>query len=358
MPKVIPVFLPQTECPYKCTFCNQSITVGKVANLSAEDIEKQIINSLKSIPPKAEKQLAFYGGSFTCLPVEKQIEYLSKPYESLKAGKIDSIRISTRPDVVNEKIVKLLKEYSVKIVELGVQILDDDILRKIKRGHTVHDIENAVKLLKENSFKLGLQLMVGLPGETDKRRGESWKKVLHLKPDMLRIHPTIVLKNTELAKAYNEGKYAPLTIEEAVDICTDMLIESEINGIEVLRLGLQSSMSLQEPGAIVAGPWHPAFGQLVKGELYYRLITNGLKNITSDRYTEYSITIPDKEISNVFGLNKKNIERWKRNYPDKNISFIKSRDIKKYEVIIETDTGRKNLTITSGSDVPPDTTHE
>jgi histone acetyltransferase (RNA polymerase elongator complex component) len=245
MISIIPIFLPQSQCRHDCIFCNQSIAVGEIQELTAADITETLNIALTTISEGSTVQAGFYGGSFTILPEEKQKEYLEAVSPFIKTGRIDGVRISTRPDAIEDANIKFLKSYGLQTVELGAQILDDEILAVLKRGHTSDDIIQAVTILKKNSIKAGLQLMTGLPGETEARRKQSFDKVLKIKPDVLRIHPTLVLKGSELEEMYKKGEYIPLTIDEAVSVCADLVILSESAGIPVIRIGLQSSCSLQ-----------------------------------------------------------------------------------------------------------------
>ncbi|MBN2134406.1 MAG: radical SAM protein [Acidobacteria bacterium] len=343
---IIPIFLPQETCPFKCIFCDQADTVGKVDMLSIEEVRHQIEESLVTINRDSTDtiQIAFYGGSFTVLPQETQKFYLEAVYEFISNGKVDEIRISTRPDFISNEILDVLKRYKVGTIELGAQILNDEILKVLNRGHTTNDILNAVELIKAHGIKAGIQLMVGLPGETESIRKESWSKVIDLSPDLLRIHPTIVLRDTELHRMYLGNKFSPLVLEEAVSICADLLIDAEKHNLKVIRVGLQSSVALQGEGVVVAGPWHSSFGQLVKGEIYRRMLIEGIKRI--DKASDnIEIHFPVKDQSLVIGLKGRNREYFQKEYPEIEFKFKADSDRKPYNILLAQDGKRIDVSL-------------
>jgi histone acetyltransferase (RNA polymerase elongator complex component) len=221
-------------------------------------------------------EAAFYGGTFTGLPEERMKALLAavKPY--LEAGVIRSIRVSTRPDFIDGERLAILKAWGVETVELGVQSMDDRVLTLARRGHTVADVTAAVRLLKDGGFRVGAQLMPGLPGDSAETFRATIEAVLALRPDMVRLYPAVVIAGTGLARMFDAGAYRPLTLDEAVERCVEGTIRLERNGIPVIRIGLMSSPSLLEPGRIIAGPWHPAFGFLVRSAIYHEAITSEL----------------------------------------------------------------------------------
>lgn len=331
MISIIPIFLPQESCPFNCIFCNQKKAVGEVERLSAEDIRSVVKNALKTIDEDSIVQIGFYGGSFTLLPNDQQASYLEAASLFIKEKRIASIRISTRPDSIDQKIISFLKSYGVSTVELGAEILDDNVLAVANRGHTVSDVINAVHLLKSNGIITGLQLMVGLPGENADKRRSSFNAVLDLKPDFLRIHPTIVLEGSDLADLYRKGIFLPLEHDDAVRICSDMVIEAESRGIPVIRIGLQSSCSLQEEGSIVAGPWHPSFGQMVRSEIYYKLLLKGI-DFTSDKSCDSEIVVECADTETLKGQKNQNLKSFKKDFPRVNLKIQKDRGLSKTQL--------------------------
>jgi histone acetyltransferase (RNA polymerase elongator complex component) len=333
MISIIPIFLPQDKCPYDCIFCNQGIAVGEIRQLTCGDICGIINTALATIPEGSNVQAGFYGGSFTNLPFELQKEYLEAVSPFIKTNRINGIRISTRPDSLDEMTVSILKQYGVITIELGAQILDDEILTSIKRGHTSTDVRNAVRILHDNGLNVGLQLMVGLPGEDKARRDKSFNDVLSIKPDFLRIHPTLVLKGSELEKIYNIGDYVPLSIEEAIVICSDLVIRAESSGIPVIRIGLQSSCSLQETGSILAGPWHPSFGQMVRGEIYYHLFLKGMRELNEET-GKLRIEVQCSDPETMKGQGNGNLKKIIVRYPDLALIIKKNKTMSKNQILM------------------------
>ena len=289
---IIPIFVPHLGCPNDCTFCNQKKISGQTKNVKAEDVKNTIeyyLNNFKDDNKYIE--VAFFGGSFTGIDVDKQKELLSVAYEYIKNKKIDSIRISTRPDYINKEILKMLKSYGVKTIELGVQSTNDYILNKSKRGHTFEDVKKASKLIRKNGFILGHQMMVGLPESTRQDEINTAKDLIKLKPKIVRIYPVLVIKGTQLEKDYESGEYTPLTVEQAGETAKELLVLFNKKKINVIRIGLQNTNEITDPNSkksqVVAGPYHPAFRQLVESRLWYDNIANemGLQVfITSHSY--------------------------------------------------------------------------
>jgi len=186
----------------------------------------------------------------------------------IEKGIIQSIRLSTRPDALSEERLDILDSLGVSTVELGAQSMDNEVLRLSNRGHTSRDTVNAVKALKERGFKVGIQLMPGLPGDSQEVFMDTVDRVIDLKPDMARLYPTLVIKGTKLAQWYKEGRYTPMGIEDTVNLCKEACIRLEDSGIPVIRIGLMSSPSLLKEGEIIAGPWHPCLGSLVRSAIH------------------------------------------------------------------------------------------
>ncbi|MBW2466078.1 MAG: radical SAM protein [Deltaproteobacteria bacterium] len=264
---IIPIFIAHEGCPHRCIFCDQHTITGNPAAESRkigletvkETIEKWLAYSQRE--QKATVQVAFYGGSFTGLPIQRQKELLGAARPYLDDVRVDSIRISTRPDYIDENIVSLLQQYSVSVVELGIQSLDPHVLETSTRGHTDKQSESAVHLLRESGFTVGLQVMCGLPGDSTCRLMATAKKAAELGPDFVRIYPTLVIKGSGLEKMYLEGNYRPLSLLKALALASRMKEVFDRHHIRVVRMGLQTSLELEKK--IVAGPYHPAFGELV-----------------------------------------------------------------------------------------------
>ena len=307
---IIPIFVPHLGCPNDCVFCNQKSISGQTKQVTKEDVKNIIEEHLKYIKKDSKVEVAFFGGSFTGIEEEKQEELLSTAYEYIKQKKVDSIRISTRPDYIDKKILKRLKKYKVKTIELGVQSANDYILKKAGRGHTFEDVVKASKLIRWYGFELGHQMMVGLPESTTVDEINTAKQLIKLKPKMVRIYPVLVIKNTKLEKDYNDGKYKPLTVTQAVEVCKELVKLFVKKHIEVIRIGLQPTDTITNPdndkSEVVAGPFHPAFRQLVESGMWYDVIVEKIKQLNT-KVKEVVVTVNPADVNNVIGQRKDNI---------------------------------------------------
>lgn len=333
---IIPVFVPHLGCPNDCVFCNQRSISGQTKKMTREEAKKIIDNFLKNIKePDSKKEIAFFGGSFTAIDEKEQEDLLSLAYEYVKNGDVDSIRISTRPDYIDKKILKRLKKYKVKTIELGVQSANDYILKRSNRGHTFKDVVKASKLIRRHGFILGHQMMVGLPESNRIDEINTAKALIKLKPKMVRIYPVLVIKGTELEKEYNEGIYEPLTVVQAVETCKQLVRMFTDKGIDVIRVGLQNTEEITNPGEakseVVAGPFHPAFRQLVESELWYDAVVQKIKKLNV-KVKEVEITVNPIDVNNVIGHKRENVNRLQEIYEvnmivkqDENIKTGKSK---------------------------------
>ncbi len=315
---VIPIFVPHLGCPNDCIFCNQRSISGQQKMITKEDVIKTIDFYLENIKDKeAKKEIAFFGGSFTGIDVEKQEEFLQTAYEYIKQGKADSIRISTRPDYINRTILKRLKKYKVETIELGVQSANDYILKRCNRGHTFKDVKKASKLIRLYGFKLGHQMMVGLPESTRIDEINTAKELIKLKPKMVRIYPVLVIKNTKLEKEFLEKTYIPLTVVQAVETCKELVTMFNKKKIEIIRLGLQNTDEITDPNIkgseVVAGPYHPALRQLVESGLWYDAILEKIKKLNV-KVKKVEVTVNPQDVNNVIGHKRENIEKLKEMY--------------------------------------------
>lgn len=245
---IIPIFVPHLGCPNDCTFCNQKSISGQNKQVTAKEVKNIIEEYLKSFKDNnIYKEVAFFGGSFTGIEKEKQEELLKAAYEFVKNKKINSIRLSTRPDYIDKEELKLLKKYGVKTIELGVQSTNDYILKKCKRGHTFEDVKKASKLIRRHGFTLGHQMMIGLPESTKLDELNTAKDLAKLKPKIVRLYPVLVIKNTELEKEYLRKEYEPLTVLQAVERCKELYYFFNKKKITVIRMGLQSTDLICNP---------------------------------------------------------------------------------------------------------------
>lgn len=304
---VIPIFIPHRGCPHQCLFCNQNSITGQTADRKdvTSEIEKTITAWLARTHGRDRVQVAFYGGSFTCLPEEQQEEMLGAVRLFLRRGDVHCIRLSTRPECIDADICRFLRERGVAIVEVGVQSLDENVLQRSRRGHTAEDCRRAVRVLHEAGIEVGIQLMPGLPGENGPSFFRGVREAIDLAPAFVRLYPTLVVDHSGLAEIYRLGNYRPLTMNRAVALCRrakEMLIGA---GIRVVRIGLQPSASLEKE--LLAGPYHPAFGELVAARNWFRRIRALFTG--SPVGSRLIVRISERDLSAFLGPKRMNIKR-------------------------------------------------
>jgi histone acetyltransferase (RNA polymerase elongator complex component) len=267
--RIFPFFIPHAGCPHRCLFCQQEHTTGRNVSPSAEEVEHCLEGML---PPAGDGEVAFYGGTFTLLPRSTQSAYLETIDPFIRAGRISGIRVSTRPDALEDSVVNYLAGMGVTTVELGCQSFSAEVLHLSERGHGSDEAEGAVRRLRKAGISVGLQLMPGLPGGDRREAKFSLERALALAPDFLRIYPAVVFKNTGLETLFRLGSYRPLPLETAVDWCAELFWRCRKVGVPVIRLGLQGTPALDQGKSWVSGPYHPAFGQLVRSHLWLRAL--------------------------------------------------------------------------------------
>jgi len=309
-PLIIPIFIPNQGCPHRCVFCDQEKITSQPARLIDGQRMREVLDLARrsnAFCERKHREVAFYGGTFAGLPEKTVRELLGVVAPYLQEGVFHSIRVSTRPDSLEEKKAALLKGLGVSTVELGTQSMDDEVLRMTRRGHTAQDTERTVDLLKHHGFRVGIQLMPGLPGDSAERFAATVQKVIRMKPDMVRLYPVVVIRGTELAQWMERGKYQPLALEESVRICAESCLRLEEAGIPVIRIGLMASASLRKKGHVLAGPWHESFGHLVRSEIYQRKIEAFLPG--PGEAQRILIRIPSKEIALLRGHRNEGLRR-------------------------------------------------
>ena len=307
MPLVIPIFIPHEGCPHCCVFCNQRRISGFIDKPVTADDVQAIVRTWLAREGSGDRQVqvAFYGGSFTALPMTRQQHLLGAVAPFVEQGRVQTIRLSTRPDYIDYEIVNFLQSHNVSIVELGVQSMDDGVLAASGRGHTADDVEKAVTVLRRSGMELGIQLMIGLPGETRRILMKTVERVIALQPDFVRIYPVLVVKNSELATRYVQGTYRPISLDKAVVMAAWMKKRFDESSIRVVRMGLQAGTELEK--SLVAGPWHPAFGELVNSRLMLQKTRKLLAGARPNK--KYVMSISDKDQSVFRGMKSKNILR-------------------------------------------------
>ena len=322
---IIPVFIPHTGCPHRCVFCNQNSISGTAQPPSPEEVLTFLSSSLSKDTPHAV--IAFYGGSFTGIDKELQAAYLDAAGVYVHMGHASGIRLSTRPDYVDEESVAFLNEKGVTTVELGVQSMDEEVLRQSGRGHRPWDSARAAMCVKASGLELGIQIMAGLPGDTKKKFMDTVRGVIALAPDFVRIYPALVVEGAPLAELWRRGEYAPLSLEDAVALCADAAAQFAKKKIRVVRMGLQPSKDLE--AALLAGPYHPSFGHLVESELAYRRMSASLGNLSD---CEVRFLVNPSELSVYKGIRAENEEKLRAYRKGLEVSIVADDSVPKGEM--------------------------
>lgn len=326
---VIPVFIPHRGCPHHCSFCNQNIiTAGSTAGPGklpdAGDLDRIISEYLQYRGDRRRVELAFFGGNFLGLPEKEIFRLLQAAAPWLERGEIQSLRCSTRPDTITHEILEKIRPLGLTLVELGVQSMDEEVLARSGRGHTRQDTLTAVAALKAAGINVGVQLITGLPADTREKSLETARQVAALKPDLARIYPVLVLKGSALAKAFRDGTYTPQTLVAAVETVKEMVKLLEGEGVPVVRMGLQAGEGLEDggledQGTILAGPWHPAFGHLVRSALMLERVRSGLDDLlkkdVSGKAFRIELTSHPRSVSRLRGDKNANLAFLERTYP-------------------------------------------
>lgn len=331
---IIPIFIPHEGCPNDCVFCNQKKITARQKPVSKEDVVATIEEYLSTLKERNLKtiEIAFFGGSFTGIPIEKQSAYLSVAKEYKDKGLVDKIHLSTRPDYINEEILDNLKAYSVDVIELGVQSFDDQVLKLSNRGHNSAVVYESSKLIKEYGFTLGIQLMIGLPGDSMEKCIYSARETVAIGPEIARLYPTIVIEDTLLYQWTTDGQYKPLSQHEAIERTKEMYKILQGSGINIIRVGLKSSDIINDHGHITGGTFHPAFRQLVEGEIAREIVTPMLENHLGPQAT---IKANSKWLSNVVGNSGSNKAFWQEHFPGLTLNFREDNSLDNMKFTVE-----------------------
>ncbi len=301
--RIIPIFIPHVGCPHDCVFCNQAKITGQLREdydkITGESVRETIERYLETIDrSKTTVEVSFFGGTFTAINLIKQKELLEVARKAKEEGLIDYIRLSTRPDYINLHIMNHLKSYGVDVVELGVQSMDQEVLKQSKRGYEKDSVYLASKLIKDFGMTLGHQLMIGLPGDTREKDMLSLSESIKMQPDLVRIYPALVIKDTEMERAYLEGSYHPYSLDEAVEISALMMKEYEDHGIKVIRIGLQPTEEINDKADVIAGPFHPSIRELSESFLL-------VKRIKEVKSKKIEVTIGERDLSKLYAGGKR-----------------------------------------------------
>lgn len=298
----VSIFVTHVGCPHLCAFCNQRTITGTAEIPHADDVRRICCQAYSQIADKSQTEIAFFGGSFTAVPKDYMLELLEAANEFIGKDKFKGIRISTRPDYINEDVLDILNKYNVTSIELGAQSLCDEVLEANERGHSENDVNNACKLIKNYGFELGLQMMVGLYKSSYERELETMRKIIALSPRTVRIYPVVVLEGTKLAQLYNNNEYKLMPFETVVDLCAEMVCKFKNAEIDVIKLGLHSSELVQNN--VVAGYYHPAFSELVYSRI---ILTSILKYAVDNKLKMLDISICNRDHSIVTGHKRSNL---------------------------------------------------
>ncbi|MDD4189328.1 MAG: radical SAM protein [Eubacteriales bacterium] len=329
---VIPVFVTHMGCPFKCIFCDQGKISGQNEKMTAEIMTAEIERHLATVKSGTHIEIGFYGGSFTGISEKLQFELLDKANYYLDRGKIQGIRLSTRPDLINEHVIGYLKKYGVGIVELGIQSLDEAVLLKSFRGYSPADAIKAMEMISSSGIRLGTQTMIGLPEDTLEKDILTARTISRYHPEAVRIYPTLVVKGTLLEDMYKKGTYKPLSLSEAVEISAQLLEIYKSNDINVIRIGLQPTADLNENSEVAAGPFHPAFRHLVESRLMLKKILNSLEKLDPAPGKYLTITSPDNNLSDISGHKRENIIYLKKKYGFGRIAIKHDANIDKIKI--------------------------
>ena len=311
--EILPIFIPHLGCPHTCVFCSQNAITDRDAqsalralNDLLESGRQRKAGSTGEIDGSRQgRELAFYGGSFTAIPVAQQLVYLEKAKQALDAGLVSSVRLSTRPDAVDAETLDRLRHYGVTTVEFGAQSMRDEVLLLSGRGHTAEDVRRAARMTREAGLSLGLQMMTGLPGDSEEGALETARELILLCPDFVRIYPTVIVRGTALERLWREGLYREHTVEDAVRVCSRLLPLFDEAGIPVIRLGLNPTERLSG-GDALAGAYHPALGELVRSRVLRNRMEMQLASLDCcDRDVE--ILVPPPILSQAIGQKKANL---------------------------------------------------
>jgi len=327
-PLIVPIFIPHLGCPHQCVFCRQDTITGKKARLPTPDQIHQEVNRFLQYGKRRRSltQLSFFGGNFLGLNRSSQLSLLETATDLVQAGTIDSIRFSTRPDTVSEKKAALLAAFPVSTVELGVQSMNNRVLHLAGRGHQAADTVAAARLLKKQGYQLGLQMMVGLPGDSDDDAMATARRMASLQPDFVRIYPTLVLAGSRLADRLRSGRYRPMSLDHGVNLVKRLYLYFKTRHIPVVRMGLQASDGLDDSGNLLAGPYHPAFGHLVHSAIVFDALSSTIEKIASlpDPLT---IIAHPRMISRVQGMNKHNLSQLRQTFGLETIRLIQKESL-------------------------------
>ena len=334
-PFIIPVFLPHHGCPHRCIFCNQTAITSTKQNLLISETLASWINEFLNYKRRKRHpvQIAFYGGNFLGLKTDDIKRLLAEATRFVTAGKVDGIRFSTRPDTIDHRRLDLIEPFPVTTIEVGVQSMDDQVLAAANRGHTAADTQKALTLLKERTYEIGLQMMVGLPGDDETKALATGRRLAAFLPDFVRIYPTVVLANSALAERYQNGLYSPWSLGRCVTCVKNLYLLFCSQGIPVVRMGLQLSEDLAKDASVLAGPYHPAFGHLVHSEIFLDTAMAAIRPAKSNRKA-ITLKVHPRSISKMRGLNNQNVDILKKEFKIESLQIVPDHALAENRLIV------------------------
>lgn len=314
-PFVIPVFIPHAGCPHQCLFCDQTRTTNRDRTFPTESQIHAEINRFLSYRRDHCRwtEIAFFGGNFLGLAESQILQLLTAVDTYIQSGRAHGIRFSTRPDTIDEKRLALVRNYPISTIEIGAQSMNASVLTMSRRGHSPDDTVKAARLLKSYGFRTGLQMMVGLPGESEQAAVTSAKQMAGLAPDFVRIYPCLVLRGSPLARWYSQGRYAPPSLEQSISLVKRIYLLMAVRGIAVIRMGLQPTTELNTGAGVLAGPFHPAYGELVYADLWMDALRRTLSS-TNINGCDLTIEVHPKSGSRIRGHRGRNLKRLRKEY--------------------------------------------
>ena len=332
----IPVFIPHLGCPNDCVFCNQRSISGKL-KFDLNSVKREIEEALSTVPSDAETEIAFFGGSFTGIDRDLMIYLLKLAQRYVDDGRVRSIRLSTRPDYINDEIIDILKSYSVRTIELGIQSMSDNVLDACKRGHKAEVSAKACKMIKEAGFSLIGQMMIGLPGADIDDEIKTAEAIVQMGADGTRVYPTVVFYETELCQMAANGKYSPLTNDQAIHRTKEVLKVFNKANVPCIRVGLCASENLSSEDSVYGGANHSAIGELAIGEIFYEQMDELISKSIAEHKIENTLCIgvPMGCTSKAVGQRRKNILRLCDKYSLSNIKIVEKNSIIGYNITIE-----------------------
>ncbi len=302
--KTIALFVPHAGCRHQCAFCNQRHIAGQIKPITPDEVTAVCVQALSTIDDPSHTEIAFFGGSFTAIPRDEMELLLKAAYWFVQTGQISGIRLSTRPDAIDAEILSILRRYGVTAIELGAQSMDDAVLKRCGRGHTAEDVGAAPRQSRDAGFSLGLQMMTGLPGASVDSDQYTAIELAALRPQTVRVYPTLVLEHTPLAELYGSGQYRPQTEQDAIQLGAWLLRYFEIEqNIRVIRMGLQDEGDLKQH--LLAGPFLPAFREWCENRIYLDM---ALARLPSADDTPWILSVHPSAVSKMVGQRRCNMD--------------------------------------------------